>query len=500
MSFDYRFLVLGVLSGTETSYLALVATPATILRVPSKCAIQLDPSGISNEDMLQRVAAHLVSMTVLEPLREGQTLVVHNSPFSIAKALTMQAASLGIRLIYTVDKVDEHIPSSWIKLPQYLNHSVLSEILALPDSTAAFVGLSNQRVEKSENEEILASSIGSLFSSVVRADSVFSSTACVFGNNSVPTGIQIRLRDALTRAQEESHMNAKECCLPFPATERTQLDNLVGGLRYLSPLCVVDWAETPSLPVHVARLDENPIFRSNTSTYWIVGMSGALGISLADWMISKGARYLVMSSRKPDISPEWIAAHELKGAHVMLIACDVTEEVALQAAHRKICDIMPPIVGVIHGAMVLRDQSIRDMSFDQFIDVTRPKVDGSIFLDRIFWNTDLDFFVLVSSINTVLGNLGQANYAAANAFMCSLAAQRRKRGLRAAAVNGGAIIGAGYMERKNRRAWDRIAQNAYMMRLSEEDFVQSVCEAIHASRIDSPPMGQRFQRASTTYR
>ena len=281
-------------------------------------------------------------------------------------------------------------------------------------------------------------------------------------------------------------MNAKECCLPLPATERTQLDNLVRGLRYLSPLCVVDWAETPSLPVHVARLDENPIFRSNTSTYWIVGMSGALGISLADWMIGKGARYLVMSSRKPDISPEWIAAHELKGAHVMLIACDVTEEVALQAAHRKICDIMPPIVGVIHGAMVLRDQSIRDMSFDQFTDVTRPKVDGSIFLDRIFWNTDLDFFVLVSSINTVLGNLGQANYAAANAFMCSLAAQRRKRGLRAAAVNGGAIIGAGYMERENRRAWDRIAQNAYMMRLSEEDFVQSVCEAIHASRIDSP--------------
>ncbi|KAI1735293.1 hypothetical protein F4680DRAFT_452988 [Xylaria scruposa] len=76
-----------------------------------------------------------------------------------------------------------------------------------------------------------------------------------------------------------------------------------------------------------------------------------------------------------------------------------------------------------------------------------------------------------------------ANYAAANSFMCSLAAKRRKRGLRAAAVNGGAIIGAGYMERETRKTWDRVAHNAWMMRLSEEDFVQSICEGIEASRL-----------------
>jgi hypothetical protein len=136
--------------------------------------------------------------------------------------------------------------------------------------------------------------------------------------------------------------------------------------------------------------------------------------------------------------------------------------------------------------MVLHDVSVRNMTFDQLQSVVRPKVDGAIYLDRIFENTNLDFFVFTSSINTVIGNLGQANYAAANAFMCSLAAQRRKRGFRAAAVNGGAIIGAGYMEREARRAWDKIAQHNYMMRLSEEDFVQSVCEGIDACRLESP--------------
>jgi hypothetical protein len=124
------------------------------------------------------------------------------------------------------------------------------------------------------------------------------------------------------------------------------------------------------------------------------------------------------------------------------------------------------------------------MLLDQLRDVTSPKVSGSINLDKIFYCVDLEFFVLTSSVNSVIANRGQANYAAANSSMCSLATQRRKRGLRAAAVNGRAIIGAGYMERASRRTWDRVAQNNWMMRLSEDDFVQSVCEGIEASRLD----------------
>lgn len=139
----------------------------------------------------------------------------------------------------------------------------------------------------------------------------------------------------------------------------------------------------------------------------------------------------------------------------------------------------------MNGAMVLSDTSIRNMDFSQLSKVIKPKVDGSLHLDRIFWEIDLDFLVLVSSINCVIGNPGQANYAAANTFMCSLAAQRRKRGFRAATVNAGAIIGAGYMQR-DRRALDHIVERLHMMRLSEEDWCQAISEAIDASRFESP--------------
>lgn len=163
----------------------------------------------------------------------------------------------------------------------------------------------------------------------------------------------------------------------------------------------------------------------------------------------------------------------------------MTKESEVIAAHETIRNSLPPVVGVINGAMVLRDVSIRNMSFEQLTQVLEPKVSGSIFLDRLFYNTDLEFFVLVSSINCIIGSWGQANYAAANMFMCALAAQRRERGLRAATVNVGAIIGAGYMERESRRSLDAIVQKLHMMRLSEEDWHQAMGEAIDASRLQS---------------
>lgn len=163
----------------------------------------------------------------------------------------------------------------------------------------------------------------------------------------------------------------------------------------------------------------------------------------------------------------------------------MTKESEVIAVHKTIQSSLPPLVGVINGAMVLRDVSIRNMSFEQLTQVLEPKVSGSMFLDRIFYNTDLDFFVMISSINCIIGSWGQANYAAANMFMCGLAAQRRKRGLRAATVNVGAIIGAGYMERESRRSLDAIVQKLHMMRLSEEDWHQAVGEAINASRLHS---------------
>lgn len=143
------------------------------------------------------------------------------------------------------------------------------------------------------------------------------------------------------------------------------------------------------------------------------------------------------------------------------------------------------MAGVLNGAMVLRDVAIRNMSFEQMNDVLRPKVSGTINLDRLFWDLNLDFFLLFSSTSSVAGNPGQANYSAANSFLCSLAAQRRKRGLAATALNCGAIIGAGYMARESSKALDLTVSKMAMMHLSEGDYHQLFVEGIDAGRVDS---------------
>ena len=81
---------------------------------------------------------------------------------------------------------------------------------------------------------------------------------------------------------------------------------------------------------------------------------------------------------------------------------------------QKLRDTMPPIAGVINGAMVLADGLFADMSFENLEKVLKPKVDGSINLDEVFSTDDLDFFIMCSSLSAVVGNPGQANYSAAN--------------------------------------------------------------------------------------
>jgi NAD(P)-dependent dehydrogenase (short-subunit alcohol dehydrogenase family)/SAM-dependent methyltransferase len=489
----HNFLILGRDFRTDRCYLAFTSSIASTVKVPSATVLRLPDAHryphLSNIRFVALVASELICMRIFETVHAGATLLAHNVPQILAEALEARAVDAGVRIVFTADQGYEEAIDSSRRLPNYATPSDFEEILAFEQPDAAYVGLSNDNVAGSDNGESLTAWLKPRCETVLTTMSIFSPPGSRDHRGARPANSgypRELLQQAFFYAQyrwttemdRDSAFSFSGKCL--------RLVDIIEAPGPLDPHSMVDWTNSPALPVYKTRLDSGRMFKSHKSAYWIVGMSGALGISLADWMIAKGARNIVMSSRDPRIAAEWIECHRRKGAIVTVIPCDVTDANALENAQRTIRETLPPIRGVIHGAMRLFDISIRNMTYDQLMDVTRPKVDGAIHLDRMFYETDLDFFVLTSSINTVIGNLGQANYAAANAFMCSLAAQRRKRGFRAAAVNGGAIIGAGYMEREARRAWDKIAQHNYMMRLSEEDFVQSICEAIDASRLDSP--------------
>jgi hypothetical protein len=70
------------------------------------------------------------------------------------------------------------------------------------------------------------------------------------------------------------------------------------------------------------------MFRGSDATYWIVGMLRALGILLANWMIGKSVRNLVITSRSPVFETEWITTHRRGGAIITVVRCGVADKVA----------------------------------------------------------------------------------------------------------------------------------------------------------------------------
>lgn len=311
----HKFLVLGEQSGTKTLYLALVPTLASVLKIPAKSAVRCgDILDLSKSTLLTTTAAHLVSMTVLDTLYGGQTLVAHNPTSVIAQALATQAATKDVQVVYTTDSTDKDIPTSWIKLPRYLSQSQVGEILLAHPSS--FVGLSDDEIERSENEATLISSCLA-HCPIITATTIYSFSGSD-GSPSTDFILGEALHRALAFAQEEN-IRAEERRRTLVA-EPIRLDSLAAGPIPNDPLSIIDWTAATSLPIHVATLDARPMFKGSGNTYWIVGMSGALGISLTDWMISRGARNVVLTSRNPEIAPEWIASHRRRDATVTVIA------------------------------------------------------------------------------------------------------------------------------------------------------------------------------------
>lgn len=133
--------------------------------------------------------------------------------------------------------------------------------------------------------------------------------------------------------------------------------------------------------------------------------------------------------------------------------------------------------------VVLVDTAIRDMTVENFLSGTRPKVQGSLHLNDLFQENTLEFFIFFSSVVSTIGRPGQANYSAANMFMASLAEQRRQKGLAASVIHIGPIYGVGYAAQSERMIYSRAAfRSTGLVPTSERDFYQMFSEAVIAGR------------------
>ena len=205
-------------------------------------------------------------------------------------------------------------------------------------------------------------------------------------------------------------------------------------------------------PLTRGRLREN-------RAYLVTGGLGGIGCAVAGQLADRGARVIVLNGRRvPDAAAEdAIRALEARGVRVRVELADMTDAAAVDAMLARMDADLPPLAGVIHSVGVLSDGALANQSWERFERVLGPKVLGAWHLHRATEERDLDLFILFSSVVGILGSAGQANHAAANAFLDQLAAHRRARGLPGQAIAWGAWSGIGEAEEHRDRIEEHLA-------------------------------------------
>ena len=180
-------------------------------------------------------------------------------------------------------------------------------------------------------------------------------------------------------------------------------------------------------------------------SYLVTGGLGGIGIAVAEWLADHGAGTIVLNGRR-DPDPEAQVAIEAlrgRGVEVEVELADMTDTAAIDAMLERMDANYAPLGGVIHSVGVLSDAALTNQSWESFEHVQSPKIVGAWHLHRATIDRDLDMFILFSSRVGVMGNPGQANHAAANAFLDQLAGHRRALGLPGQAIAWGAWSGIG---------------------------------------------------------
>ena len=235
--------------------------------------------------------------------------------------------------------------------------------------------------------------------------------------------------------------------------------------------------------------------------YLITGAFGGFGKILAQWLVECGARHLVLTSRSGSATPEaqaFISDLQERDVDVRVVRADVG---SAEEAARLVAGIRAggqPLRGVFHLAMVIDDAPIASLTRERIRTVMAPKAYGAWLLHKETRDMELDCFVMFSSVSSIFGNPAQANYAAANAFLDSLAHHRRALGLPALTINWGVLGGEGYVARNARVAEFLARQGTVAISPREvvsllESFLNEGVDQVLAIRVDWSKWRQFFR-------
>lgn len=319
--FGHKFVVLGSRLEDGSKYLSLASKLTSILTVPAESATAFDVTSGHEQMLLSTVVSHLIATAVIGHVLHGQSALVHHASHIMAQALKTQAGESHTQVIFTTD-LGCGYDNDFESIDLVLSHDMTTpgdegDHVLVPRNTVVFADLGSEEFQC--DTWAIASNLPA-HCRIENGKTLYSST----GSDNLPyTGPALgRLLEQVLRfAQADLKVNNGRPPDSFKAGfDVVSLADIINKPFSWSHLKIVDFNRQALIPAQVTRLDARRIFKGSGSTYWVAGITGALGISLCDWMIRSGARSIVMTSRAPEISSDWIDSHKRKGAIVTVIA------------------------------------------------------------------------------------------------------------------------------------------------------------------------------------
>ncbi|OJJ71091.1 hypothetical protein ASPBRDRAFT_127455 [Aspergillus brasiliensis CBS 101740] len=470
-SVGFLHLVLGQDQKTRMRVVALSVNHGSIVSVPASWCLTT-PSWLSEEHeaaFLGEVATAMVARHLVSKTPANTVLLLDGAAAALQESVAVMASAEGIKVRFiTSDEVSRRSPTTLV-IPPHSSSRAISRLL--PAGVSVFTSF------RLQTDSTLAR-IKSLLPPAVATYGL----PTFYGSSSV-SNVDVNGKSC-------ADILAKACLFAEQqgGAQTTVATITPGDIQSYSSSSdhsvIVNWLH--SGPVSAYPLPASSLVNlSAYKTYLLVGMTGDLGRSVCHWMITRGARCLVLTSRSPNIDPLWLEEMSTLGARVLVMAMDVSDRTSVLRVHNHIQADLPPIGGVVNAAMVLQDGAFAQATLDDVTTVLKPKVEGSKILDELYQDDDLDFFILMGSVAGIIGNFNQSIYAATSVFVEELVLQRRLRGQVGSVIHPGEVHGVGYVARLGAQERENLARIIGKSVLSERDLLEQFSEAILAGRPDS---------------